>query len=76
MYFIVRNHISDFVQVMELYEKPYFHPVPPRMAGTMSGYADAVAIRAMEKAMRKELESLLAAFSDGAIMEEREDAAP
>ena len=34
------------------------------------------AIRAMEKAMRKELESLLAAFSDGAIMEEREDAAP
>ena len=50
--------------------------IPPRMAGTMSGYADAVAIRAMEKAMRKELESLLAAFSDGAIMEEREDAAP
>ena len=37
---------------------------------------ETVAIRAMEKAMRKELESLLAAFSDGAIMEEREDAAP
>jgi hypothetical protein len=49
--------------------------IPPRMAGTMSGYADAVAIRAMEKAMRKELESLLAAFSDGAIMEQ-EDTAP
>ena len=45
------------------------------MAGTMSGYADTVAIRAMEKAMRKELESLLAAFSDGAIMEQ-EDTAP
>lgn len=50
--------------------------LPPRMAGTMSGYADAVAIRAMEKAVRKELEGLLAAFSDGAVLEEREDTAP
>ena len=50
--------------------------LPPRMAGTMSGYADAVAIRAMEKAVRKELEGLLAAFSDGAVLEEREDTVP
>ncbi len=50
--------------------------LPPRMAGTMCGYADAVAIRAMEKAVRKELEGLLAAFSDGAVLEEREDTAP
>lgn len=46
--------------------KKFAMNIPPRMAGTMSGYADTVAIRAMEKAMRKELESLLAAFSDGA----------
>ena len=50
--------------------------LPPRMAGTMSGYADVVAIRAMEKAVRKELEGLLATFSDGAVLEEREDTAP
>lgn len=50
--------------------------LPPRMAGTMSGYADAVAIRAMERAVRKELEGLLATFSDGAVLEEREDTAP
>lgn len=56
--------------------KKFAMNIPPRMAGTMSGYADAVAIRAMEKAMRKELEGLLAAFSDGAVLEEREDTPP
>ena len=35
--------------------KKFAHEYSPRMAGTMSGYADTVAIRAMEKAMRKEL---------------------
>ena len=56
--------------------KKFAMNIPPRMAGTMSGYADAVAIRAMEKAMRKELEGLLAAFSDGAVLKEREDTPP
>ena len=50
--------------------------IPPRMAGTMSSYADAVTVRAMEKTMRKELEALLAAFSDGAVAEQAEDGEP
>lgn len=50
--------------------------IPPRMAGTMSSYADAVTVRAMEKTMRKELEALLAAFSDGAVAEQAEGGEP
>ena len=56
--------------------KTFAMNIPPRMAGTMSSYADAVTVRAMEKTMRKELEALLAAFSDGAVAEQTEDGEP
>lgn len=56
--------------------KKFAMNIPPRMAGTMSSYADAVTVRAMEKTMRKELEALLAAFSDGAVAEQAEDGEP
>lgn len=56
--------------------KKFAMNIPPRMAGTMSSYADAVTVRAMEKTMRKELEALLAAFSDGAVAEQTEDGEP
>ena len=74
--YLAADHATEELTEFMASFKKFAMNIPPRMAGTMSGYADAVAIRAMEKAMRKELESLLAAFSDGAIMEEREDAAP
>lgn len=56
--------------------KKFAMNIPPRMAGTMSNYADAVTVRAMEKTMRKELEALLATFSDGAVAEQAEDGEP
>lgn len=56
--------------------KKFAMNIPPRMAGTMSSYADAVTVRAMEKTMRKELEALLAAFSDGAVAEQAENGEP
>ena len=74
--YLAADHATEELTEFMACFKKFAMNIPPRMAGTMSGYADTVAIRAMEKAMRKELESLLAAFSDGAIMEEREDAAP
>ena len=48
--------------------------VPTRAVGTLSGYGDALVARSMEKAMRKELEAMLAAFSDVAL-EQREERA-
>lgn len=56
--------------------KKFAMNIPPRMAGTMSSYADAVTVRAMEKNMRKELEALLAAFSGGAVAEQQENEEP
>ena len=45
--------------------------LPTRMAGTLSAHVDAVTARALEKSMRQELETMLAAFADAAE-EERE----
>lgn len=44
--------------------------IPPRMAGTLSSSADAAAIRAIEKAMRRELETMLSTFVDAAAPQE------
>ena len=38
--------------------------IPARMAGDMSGYADAITIRTAQKAIRKELETMLTAYVD------------
>lgn len=48
--------------------------IPSRMAGTLSAHLDAVTVRAMERNMRTELESILSAFADAAV-EYREEAA-
>lgn len=52
--------------------KKFAMSIPPRTIGTLSGYADALTIRAMEKAMRKEIEAMLEAFS-GAATERGEE---
>lgn len=41
--------------------------IPSRMVGTMAGYIDPLTARSMEKAMRKELEDMLAKFADAAV---------
>ena len=45
--------------------------IPARMAGAMSGYADAVTVRDVQRALRKELESMLTAYVDAMQVEER-----
>lgn len=47
--------------------KKFAMSIPPRMAGTLSASADAAAIRAMEKAMRKEIEEMLSTFTDAIL---------
>lgn len=48
--------------------------IPPRLAGNLTAYTDAVTVRAIEKSLRKELETMLAAFADGAIERQEERA--
>lgn len=43
--------------------------IPTRVAGTMAAYIDTGTARATEKALRKEVEAMLAAFVDGAVVE-------
>lgn len=43
--------------------------IPTRVAGTMAAYTDTGTARATEKALRKEVEAMLAAFVDGAVVE-------
>ncbi len=49
--------------------------IPPRMSGILSAYTDALTVRAMEKTMKKELDSMLAAFAD-ATLEQQEERVP
>lgn len=43
--------------------KRFAMAIPARAVGTLSGNVDALAVRAMERAMRKELEAMLAVYS-------------
>ena len=43
--------------------KRFAMAIPARAVGTLSGNVDALAVRAMERAMRKELETMLAVYS-------------
>ena len=65
---LVTEEMTEFLTTF----KKFALTIPPPMAGSLYGSADVVAVRAMEKAMRKELEKLLATFTDGASIE-RED---
>lgn len=50
--------------------------IPARMAGALSGYADALTIRSVQKAIRKELETMLTAFVDAMQVEDPPEAGP
>ena len=43
--------------------KKFALSIPARVVGNLAGDVDALAIRAMERAMRKELETMLAVYS-------------
>ena len=50
--------------------------IPARMAVALSGYADALTIRSVQKAIRKELETMLTAFVDAMQVEDPPEAGP
>lgn len=58
---------EELAEFMAMFKK-FALNIPPRIAGTIAGYADAAAVRAIEKSTRKELEAMLAAFTDAATV--------
>ena len=57
---------EELAEFMAAFKK-FAMNIPPRMAGTISAYVDGLTVRSMEKAMRKELEDMLATFADAAV---------
>ena len=69
----VSGDLSDFLRRL----KQFADRVPARAAGTMSGYLDGAAARAMKKDLQKELDGLFEAFVAAAqIQDSREDDDP
>lgn len=60
------GELSDFMAGF----KKFALNIPPRVAGTLAGYADDVTVRSIEKSLRRELETMLKAFADAALPEE------
>ena len=55
----------DLADFMAMFKK-FAMNIPPRAVKSIAGYADPQTARAMERAMRKELEDMLAVFVDAA----------
>lgn len=69
----VQGDLSDFLRRL----KQFADRIPARAAGTMSGYLDTAAARAMKKDLQQELDGLFEAFVAAAhIQDSREDADP
>lgn len=69
----VQGDLSDFLRRL----KQFADRIPARVAGTMSGYLDTAAARAMKKDLQQELDSLFEAFVAAAhIQDSREDDDP
>ena len=69
----VQGDLSDFLRRL----KQFADRIPARVAGTMSGYLDGAAARAMKKDLQQELDGLFEAFVAAAhIQDSREDDDP
>ena len=68
----VQGDPSDFLRRL----KQFADRIPARAAGTMSGYLDTAAARAMKKDLQKELDGLFEAFVAAARIQDREDDDP
>lgn len=73
-YISAEQATEELAEFMAAFKK-FAMNIPPRAVGTLSGYVDAITVRSTEKAMRKELETMLAAFTDAA-MEQQEERQP
>lgn len=67
-YISAEQATEELAEFMAMFKK-FALNIPPRIAGTIAAYADAGAVRAIEKSTRKELEAMLATYSDAAMME-------
>ena len=66
---------EELAEFMAAFQK-FAMTIPARMAGAMAGYADAVTIRNAQKAIRKELETMLTAYVDAMQAEDPPEATP
>lgn len=66
---------EELAEFMTAFQK-FAMTIPARMAGAMSGYADAITIRNAQKAIRKELETMLTAYADAMQVEDTPGAEP
>ena len=66
---------EELAEFMAAFQK-FAMTIPARMAGAMSGYADAITIRTAQKAIRKELETMLTAYVDAMQAEDPPEAEP
>ena len=66
---------EELAEFMAAFQK-FAMTIPARMAGTMAGYADAITIRNAQKAIRKELETMLTAYVDAMQAEDPPEATP
>lgn len=53
--------------------KKFAMNIPPRLAGILAGYVDALTTRNIEKSLRKEIEDMLAAYTDAATYGEQRE---
>lgn len=60
---------QELAEFMSTFQK-FAMAIPNRVAGTVASYTDSTTARAMEKSMRKELETMLAIFAAAAVAEE------
>lgn len=61
------RELDEFLQTF----KKFAMAMPSRMAGTAASFTDAITVRSMEKAMRKEMETMLTTYVDAMRIEER-----
>lgn len=66
---------EELAEFMAAFQK-FAMTIPARMAGAMAGYADAITIRNAQKAIRKELETMLTAYVDAMQAEDPPEATP
>lgn len=71
--YIPAEQATEELAAFMLSFKKFALNIPSRVVGTLSGFADAVATRSMEKTMRQEVERLLTAYASAAKKQEGED---
>ena len=62
------EELTEFMGVF----KKFAMNIPPRVAGNLTGYADAITVRAIEKGLRAEMDSMLTEFVKGMVERKEE----